>query len=179
MTRRDLVVPETAGKLQALPMPNVRLEPGKYGMKLNIVREGNVFQRMGQWMVPVELHPVELKQAFLFAHCAVGFWSGNYAVLIRTYHEHSFRAETLGNITTAFTFFGIDGTAKPIALGVARNLSDIQTYLREKGLGIGSWFPVHQLPEHFGTTTNWTDYDVHSCLLKLGREQCRIVLVQE
>src|SRR6266700_7233723 len=167
---RDLVVPETAGKLQTLPTTNVRLEPGKYGMKLHIVREGNMIQRIGQLVTQVELHPVELKQAFLFAHCAVGFWSGNYSILIRTYHEHSFRAETIGNISTVFTFFGISGTAKPIALGAARSLSDIQTYLREKGIGIRSWFPVHVLPEHFGTTTNWTDYDVHSCLLRLGRE---------
>jgi hypothetical protein len=148
-------------------------------MKLNIVRQGNVLQRIGQWMTPVDLHPVELKQSFLFASCAVGFWSGNYSILIRTYHEHSFRAESLGDISTAYSFFGIDGVANPIVLGMARNVNDIQTYLREKGIGIGHWYPVHQLPEHFDTRTSWTDYDVHSCLLRLRREQCRIVLVQE
>jgi hypothetical protein len=165
-------------KLVERPVPHVRLRQGKYGMKLDIVRDGNILQRALQALDAVELHPLDIGQVFLFASCAVGFWSGNYAVFMCVFHEHSFQAETIGRIKTTYAFFGIDGTARPVPLGLAKHPSDIASYLSERGIGILDWYPVHQMPEHFGSVTAWTDYDIHSCMLRMAREGSRLVLVQ-
>jgi len=167
------VQPETP-----IPMQKVRLERGRYGMKLDIVREGNFFQRMAQKLEQVELHPLEIDLAFLFAHCVIGFWSASYAIFIRILRETSFQPETIGRITTAYHFYGIDGNTKAIPLGVARHPSSIQTYLRSKGIAIDLWHPIHELPDHLAESTAWTGYTIHACLLRMQREQSHIVLVQ-
>jgi len=184
MAEKLSITPYDSGKIQdvqpetSLIIPKVRLERGRYGMKLDIVREGNFFQQVAQRLNPVELHPLEIDQAFLFAHCVIGFWTASYAIFIRILRETSFQAETIGRISTAYHFYGIDGNTKAIPLGVARHPSSIQTYLRSKGITINLWHPIHELPDHLAESTAWTGYTIHACLLRMQREQSSIVLVQ-
>jgi hypothetical protein len=159
-------------------MPKVRLERGKYGIKLDIVREGNFFQQIVQRISPTELHPLPLDQVFLFSFFAIGFWKADYAVLIRVLHTTSFQTETMGTIENAYHFYGIDGNTKAIPLGVARHPSSIQAYLRSREIVIDNWHPIHELPDHLAESTSWTGFTTHACLLKMRRENSQIVLVQ-
>ena len=164
--------------LDVAPSTRTRLGYGKHGMKLEIIREGNLVQRTMQRLNTPELRSVTLDQAFVFSPYTIGFWQGDYAILIRVFRETSFYAETLGNIKQSYLFFGIDGTAKPVPLGVADHPSLIQKYLSSKNILIHSWYPIHELPEHIAESTLWTGYTIHSCILRMNRERSHIVLVQ-
>lgn len=166
------------GKVLDVVHPRARLGYGKHGMKLEIIRDGNFVQRTVQRLNAPELRPVTLEQSFVFSPYTIGFWQGDYAILIRVFRETSFHPETIGNIKQCYLFFGIDGTAKPVPLGVADHPSLIQKYLRSKDILVHSWYPIHELPEHIAENTCWTDYTIHSCLLRMHREHSHIVLVQ-
>lgn len=82
---------------------------------------------------------VELHQAFLFRHAAVGYWLGTYRILVL--QVRAMRGEEK-QAFLAYPIYGVpeDGTAKLI--GIATQAKHVLEFLTAQGVEISRWFPL-------------------------------------